>query len=335
MQPLTTRWVCLSIIVLVAAATVCADDPAPSSSPMATVNGVAISQENFDFEFQQDVGRRAQSGQPLNEAMMPMVRQQVLNRMIEEELLYQDTQARGITIDDQRVASELAGIKKRFPSEEEFQTALATLKTSEDDLKRKIQRGLAISELISTLAADVQVTDEETKAFYDKNSSPFVTPEQVQARHILIKAAPEADEEQKKQARQKITDVQKKVKAGEDFGELAKTHSEGPSSVKGGDLGFFSRGQMVKPFEDAAFALKKGETSDIVETRFGYHLIQVTDRRSEGTISYEDAKPRITQNIQKEKEGQVVREHIDKLRAKADIEPQPVAMPPAKPAAGG
>lgn len=335
MQLTTTRWVCLFLIVLVAAATVYAEDPAKSSSPMATVNGVAISQENFDFEFQQDVGRRAQSGQPLNEAMIPMVRQQVLNRMIEEELLYQDTQAQGIVIDDQRVADELAGIKKRFPSEEEFQTTLATLKTSEDELKRKIQRGLAISELIRTLTGDVQVTDEETKTFYDGNPSVFATPEQVQARHILVKVAPEADADQKKQARQKITDVQEKVKAGEDFAELAKTDSEGPSSVKGGDLGFFSRGQMVKPFEDAAFTLKKGEVSDIVETRFGYHLIQITDRRPEGTISYEDAKPRIAQNIKKEKEGQVVRDHIDKLRAKAEIKPQPVETHPTKPAVGG
>jgi peptidyl-prolyl cis-trans isomerase C len=334
MQPMTARGVCFFLIIFVAAVTVNAEDQT-SSPPMATVNGVAISQENFNFEFQQEIGRRAQGGQPVNEEMIPMVQQQVRERLIEEELLYQDTQAQGIVVGDQRVADELAGIKQRFPSEEEFQTALTTLKTSEDELKRKIQRSFAIRELISKLVADVHVTDEEIKTFYDGNPSLFVAPEQVQARHILIKVAPEAEADQKKKARQKITAVQKKIKSGEDFAGLAQTYSEGPSSVKGGDLGFFQRGQMVKPFEDAAFALKKDEVSDVVETRFGYHLIQVTDRRPEGTISYEDAKPRIAQNIKKEKDGQIVREHIKKLRAKADIQPQSVAAPPAKPTTGG
>ena len=335
MQSMTARGVCLCLIFFVAAVTVNAEDQNPSPPPLATVNGVAISQGNFNFELQQEIGRRAQGGQPVNEEMIPMVQQQVRERLIEEELLYQDTQAQGIVVGDQRVADELAGIKQRFPSEEEFQTTLTTLKTSENELKRKIQRSFAIRELISKLVADVQVTDEEIKTFYDGNPSLFVSPEQVQARHILIKVAPEAEADQKTKARQKITAVQKKIKSGEDFAELAQTYSEGPSSVKGGDLGFFQRGQMVKPFEDAAFALKKDEVSDVVETRFGYHLIQVTDRRPEGTISYEDAKPRIAQNIKKEKDGQIVREHIKKLRAKADIQPQSLAAPPIKPTTGG
>ncbi len=330
------RWTGVFLMFLVATGIATAQDQAPDSPSVATVNGVPISQEDFDFEFQQTIGQMAQQGRMVGEESMPMVRESVIGRMIEEELLYQDTQARGIEVVEQRVSQEMARVKARFGSEEEFQKTLSTLKISEDDLKRKIRRGLAIQQLIGQLVADVQVSDDEMKAFYEENTNLFQTPEQIQASHILIKVAPEADDDQKKAAQKKIRDLQKKVRAGEDFAELAKSHSEGPSSARGGDLGYFGRGQMVKSFEDAAFALKKDETSDVVETRFGYHLIKLTGHRPAGTIDYEEAKARIAQNIKKEKDGQVVRQHLEKLRAKAEIETPTAATPPAaSPATGG
>ncbi len=330
------RWTGVFLMFLVATGIATAQDQAPDSPSVATVNGVPISQEDFDFEFQQTIGQMAQQGQMVGEESMPMVRESVIGRMIEEELLYQDTQARGIEVVEQRVSQEMARVKARFGSEEEFQKTLSTLKISEDDLKRKIRRGLAIQQLIGQLVADVQVSDDEMKAFYEENTNLFQTPEQIQASHILIKVAPEADDDQKKAAQKKIRDLQKKVRAGEDFAELAKSHSEGPSSARGGDLGYFGRGQMVKPFEDAAFALEKDEVSEVVETRFGYHLIKLTDRRPAGTIEYEEAKERIAQNIKKEKDGQVVRQHLEMLRAKAEIETRTGAMSPtAAPATGG
>ena len=329
------RWTGVLMMIVLATGIAAAQDQAPASPSVATVNGVPISQKDFDFEFQQTIGQMAQQGQMVGEESLPRVRQSVIGRMIEEELLFQDTQAQGIEVPEQRLSQELAQVKARFGSEEEFQNTLGALNISEDDLKRKIRRGLAIQQLIGKLVADVQVSDEEMKAFYDQNTNLFQTPEQVQASHILIKVAPEADEDQKKAAQKKIKDLQKKVKAGEDFAELAKTHSEGPSSARGGDLGYFGRGQMVKSFEDAAFALKKDETSDVVETRFGYHLIKLTGHRPAGTIDYEEAKARIAQNIKKEKDGQVVRQHLEKLRAKAEIETPTGATPPAASSATG
>ncbi|MBL0715787.1 MAG: peptidylprolyl isomerase [Desulfosarcina sp.] len=331
MQAYTIRWITVFMTILLAVGTVAAQEQPKTPPPAATVNGVAISQQNFDFELQQTIGQMAQRGQMIGEEALPRIRQSVLNRIIEEELLFQASQAQGINVPEQRISEELAGIKKRFPSEEEYRTTMTTLKMTEEDLKRKIRRGLTIQQLIGTLVADVQVSEAEMKAFYDNNPTLFQTPEQVQARHILIKVEPEADETRKKEALQKIKDLQRKVKAGDDFAVLAQANSEGPSSAKGGDLGLFRRGQMVKPFEEAAFALQKDEVSEVVETRFGYHLIKVTDRRAAGTIGFEEARVRIAQNIKKEKEGQVVRQYLDELRAKADIKPQPAGMPTAKP----
>ena len=331
-----SRWTSVFLTILLAAGIAAAQDQTPAPPSVATVNGVPISQADFNFEFQQTIGQMAQQGRTVGEENMPMVRHGVIDRMIEEELLFQDTQAQGIEIADQQVSQELARVKARFGSQEEFQNALSALKITEDDLKRKIRRGLAIRQLIGQLVAGVTVTDAEMESFYEQNTGMFQTPEQIQASHILIKVAPEADDNIKEDAQKKMRDLQKKVKAGEDFAELAKTHSEGPSSVRGGDLGYFGRGQMVKPFEDAAFALEKDQVSDVVETRFGYHLIKLTERRPAGTIAYAEAKERIAQNIKKEKDGEVVRQHLEKLRAKAAIETQTGTMPtPAIPATGG
>ena len=101
---------------------------------------------------------------------------------------------------------------------------------------------------------------------------------------------------------------------------LAREYSEGPSSVKGGDLGYFGRGQMVKPFEDVAFALEIGELSDVVETRFGYHLIKVTGKKPETVIAYADIKERLQQYLKDEKVQQEVNAYVEDLKTKAKVE---------------
>jgi peptidyl-prolyl cis-trans isomerase C len=299
------------------------------------VNGVVIPQKDIDFAVQQIIAQKAQQGEMVPQAALPEVRDFARAQAITEELLVQDSQSQGIKVPEQRITEETARIRQQFDSEEQYQAQLAAMKMTEADLKRRIARNQAVNLLIGSLVADVRVSDEEAKAFYDANPDFFKTPEQVRASHILIKVAPEADEAQKAEALQKIKAVQKKIKAGEDFAALAQTHSEGPSNVKGGDLNFFRRGQMVKPFEEAAFALQADEVSEIVETPFGYHLIKATDRREAGTVSFEDAKPRITQNLKKEKEGQVFRAHLEKIRATADIKHEKVEAPTAQSESGG
>jgi peptidyl-prolyl cis-trans isomerase C len=101
---------------------------------------------------------------------------------------------------------------------------------------------------------------------------------------------------------------------------LAREYSEGPSSVKGGDLGYFGRGQMVKPFEDAAFALNVGELSEVVETRFGYHLIKVTGKNPETVVAYADVKERLQKYLKDEKVQQEVSAYVEDLKTKAKVE---------------
>ena len=306
-------------LMLVPAGVLAEDKPAPEG-PAAVVNGTTITQEALAFETQRMIEQMARQGRVPNEEIMPQVREDVLNRMIEEELLYQDSQANKIQVPEARVTEELASIKQRFPSEKEFQDALAGIDMNEADLTRKISRGMAIEQLIKNhVIQGTDVSDEESRAFYDQNTNMFQKPEQVQARHILIKVEGDATAEQKVEARTKIDTVRKKALDGGDFAALASEYSEGPSSAKGGDLGYFGRGQMVKPFDDAVFALEPGKISEVVETQFGYHIIEVTDRQPASVVSYETAQTQIVERLKQEKSRREIQQYIEKLRAKADI----------------
>jgi len=139
----------------------------------------------------------------------------------------------------------------------------------------------------------VQVNDDEVQAYYEENRSEFFSPETVEARHILIKVGPDADDAAVEAARVKAADLQARALKGEDFAELAKEFSEGPSRNQGGYLGTFGRGRMVKPFEEKAFALQEGEISDPVRTDFGWHIIKVEKHHAAETLTLEAARNRI------------------------------------------
>jgi peptidyl-prolyl cis-trans isomerase C len=241
--------------------------------------------------------------------------------MIDRELLYQDAMKNGIKVDNKAVDAQLDKMKKNFPGDAEYRKALEMMNTSEADLKANISQGMVIQQLIeSKVTPQIKITDAQSKEFYDTHPELFKKPEQVKASHILIKTEPSAGEEEKGKARKKLEDVQAKLKKGEKFDALAKQFSECPSSEKGGDLGYFSRGQMVKPFEDAAYAMKPGDVSDIVATQFGYHLIQVTDKKPESTTTYEEAKAKIDNHLKQEKMMEGVNAYIQKLKADAKIQ---------------
>jgi len=298
-----------------------AQEKQSSEKNAALVNGVAIPMEQYTKELNIQLARVSQQGKQMTDDQLAALKNDILNNLIEREILYQQSQKVGIQVTDQIVDDQLAAIKKRFPSETEYKTALSKMNLSEDEVKVQIKRGLSIKELIDQqIASKVVITDEESKAYYDKNPQMFKQPEQIKASHILIKVDAKADEAKKAEARKKIEEVQQKLKDGGDFAALAKEYSEGPSSAKGGDLGYFRRGQMVKPFEEAALALKPNEVSDVVETRFGYHLIIVYDTKPEQTLAYADVKDKIIQRMKQEKIEKEAVQYVSKLKKDAKIE---------------
>jgi len=297
-----------------------ADKAASSGKEAATVNGIPISKSQYERELSMFQKRATQTGRPLSDADLTTVKNRILENLIEAEVLYQQSQKEKVKVDNQAVNEQIETIKKRFPDEAADKKALEGMSVSEKEIRDQVKRGLVINQLLDTnVRQKITVTEEESNKFYNNNPNLFKQPEQIKASHILIKVASGAEESKKIQARKKIETVQKKVRQGEDFGLLAKTNSEGPTAQRSGDLGYFSRGQMVKPFEDAAFALNVGEVSEIVETQFGYHLIKVTDKKPARTIPYKEVQQKLEQHLKNEKEKTEIQGYIENLKKSATI----------------
>jgi peptidyl-prolyl cis-trans isomerase D len=145
--------------------------------------------------------------------------------------------------------------------------------------------------------ARVDISDDEISEYYAEHPDEFQNPKTVEARHILIKVEPDAPDKEVAEAREKIEDILKKARGGQDFAELAKQYSEGPSKSKGGDLGSFRREAMVKPFSDKAFAMQAGEISDPVRTRFGWHIIKVEKVNEASVTTLADAREKIRKKL--------------------------------------
>lgn len=307
-----------------------ADEPAPAKPAakpaakpvnVAQVNGKSIAYKDFERKleiFKQQV-MRGQGG-PFPEALMEKAKKQVVDQMIAEELLYQESAKRKLKVADDFVDKQLESLKSRFPDDEQYKNTLKRMDMTEDQLKADIARQAAIRKLLDEdVISKISISKEEAQKYFENNTTKFHQPERVRAQHILIKVDPSDDEKKKSEALKKLKDIKKRIMAGEDFGKLAKENSEGPSNVREGDLGYFTRGRMVKPFEDAAFKLSPNEVSDIVETQFGYHLIKVLDHQPEKDPSFEEVEPKIMATLRNEMIQKKIEPYLQDLRDKAKI----------------
>jgi len=287
---------------------------------VAVVNGVKINRTDFDRELNR--ARQVYGmGRPIQASQLPEIEKRTLENLVEREVLFQESEKKGIEIDESALNSELEKLRKRFPSEEEFKKNLERMDLTETSLKSEFKRVMAVQHLIEEeIVVKVAVSDKEIETYYNSNPKLFKQPEQVRASHILIGVKSDANESEKAEARKKIETVVSRLKKGEDFSALAKEFSTCPSNAKGGDLGFFGRGQMVKPFEDAAFSLKPGESSDIVETRFGFHVIKIVDKKPETTLALADVKEELEQQLKQQKIRSEMGKYVAGLKEKAKVE---------------
>jgi len=293
----------------------------PPENRAAIVDGAIITTAELDREVNHVKQRLMNTGKPVIDSQLSRLKNEVLEQLINRELLYQESQRKGVTVSEAKINEKLEAMKENFPSKADFENILKEANLSEVQIKSQIERSLAIDEFITaTFVEKVTLAEEEVKAYYESNPESFKQPEQVRASHILIKVDPQKESSQRESARVKIVKIQQKLRNGEKFGALAKEFSQCPSSSKGGDLGYFSRGQMAKPFEDAAFSLAPGEISDIVETKFGYHLIKVTGKRAETDMAFDDIKDGLKNYLTQQKVQKEIVRYVRKLKEQATVE---------------
>jgi peptidyl-prolyl cis-trans isomerase C len=284
---------------------------------VAKVNGQEIKKEELLAQIRGLQGPGATTGNLNAEAT-----KQVLTALINRSLLRQEAAAQGMTVTDEELKQQIDQLRGQFPNPEAFAKALETEGMTEAELSAKARQEYLIQKYVETkIMPKVAVTDEAAKSFYDQNQERMKTPERLHLRHILVKVDTSAPAEEKQKAKAKAEGLLAKVKAGEDFAALAKESSDDPGSKpNGGDLNWVTKGQTVPPFEQAAFALKDGEVSGVVETNFGYHVIQRLETQAAGVVPFEKVKDRIRDFLKQRDTQQAVQAEVKALREKGKIE---------------
>lgn len=331
MSPLRNIALPVLLLSLLSSAALAAEAPAKPSEqqqslagraaePVARVNGKEITALELKnavatlLATQPDV-------QPSPEAMKKLYNN-MLDSLISQELVYQEGVKLKIADLEKRVNEVLAQQKARYVNDGYFQKSLASLGMTEKELTDSIRNEIVVRNFIAkTVDEKVSVTGEEVKKFYDQNIDRFTTPEQVRVSRILIAAEPSMDAEEKKNALNKAKMLRKQIADGTaSFDEIARKYSNCPSSKIGGDLGYLVKKDMPAVFAQAVFALNVGELSEVVETKAGFEIIRIRDRRASVTKPYAEVRPQIEEYLRKEKSDAAMRKLLEELRKKGHVE---------------
>jgi peptidyl-prolyl cis-trans isomerase C len=302
-----------------------------SDEVVARVNGAEIKRKELDAAVQAFAFQMARRGRPLPPGQGAVVERDILDELISHELLREEG-SKHIPADiDKKVQEQMDLVMKQVGGEEQLKKTLAGTGITLDEYAKRVRDNVIIRGAIeSAVDKEVKITPEEVRAYYDKNPDQFKQPETVRASHVLIRCAPEATDEVKKEKRTQIDSVRALVKGGEKFADVAKKFSEDPGSAKnGGDLGFFGRGQMVPEFDAAAFSLKTNEISDVINTQYGYHVLLVTDRKPAQTVPFDQVKDDLAQYLKQSKGNDITRDQVASLRKTAKVEILVPEPPPA------
>lgn len=260
--PQTKRKIISYFIILCAVLVLAAGCNTGKSDVVATVNGEKISKDDLYNQMVKENGKES------------------LESLITLKVVELEAKKNNIAPTEEDIQKELEKYYEYYGGQENFTQTLATSGYTLDDVKKDVIMSIRIKKLIEPR---LSITEEDKKAFFEENKAEFAQEKQVKARHILVET-----EEKAKEIKEKLT-------KGEDFSQLAKENSTDTASKdKGGDLGYFGSGQMVKEFEDAAFALNVGETSAPVKSEYGYHIIIVDEKKEAQEANYEQSKDEIT-----------------------------------------
>ena len=285
---------------------------------VAKVNGVDLLKSDLEKIYSMLSAQAKMTGEAKSDKEVIDV---ALGELLNMEVLKQESARRNIVPSSEEIANEMKTVRANFPDEAAFEATLKDKGLSIEVVKKSITEQISVQKMLEKeVESKVSISTDEIKKFYSDNPDYFKTKDSVKASHILIKTEANADEKKVAEAREKIDAILAKVKGGEDFAKMAKEKSEGPSGPNGGDLGYFGRGQMVKPFEEAVYKLKVGEVSEVVKTEFGFHIIKLVDMKKAGTTPLSEVEESIKMFLKRQKGEEVFKKFVAELRSNASIE---------------
>ncbi len=257
------------------------------------------------------------------------LRKQVIDQLVLQRLLLDRADEAGITVGDDDVQAFIA---EHLPPGVGLAQLAQAQGVTEEKLRSEVSRSMRINQLFERQFGDIpEPTDAELQAEFDdlaQRPGFLRLPEQVEARHILIRVEPDADDAARDAARTKIEGLRQRILDGGDFAALAAEHSACPSGARdGGNLGSFGRGQMVPAFDEASFTQEVGVLGEVVETNFGFHLIEVLSRDAAGERTLESEREPLTERIQRRKQGEIADAYLKQVREGAKVEVLEVVTP--------
>ena len=245
------------------------------------------------------------------------LRKQLVEVFIMKTLLSTEVEKRKIEVSNEEVSKAMDSIKASIPPNVKIDEFLKENKITNEDitLAVKIEKFKNME-----VGQKAKPTEKEISKFYNDNREKlFDQPASVHVRHILVAVKKDDDVKTKAQKKEKIENLRKQLLGGSDFAELARKNSDCPSKDVGGDLSYIKKGQMVKEFESAAFSQEKNAIGPVITTQYGYHIVQVLDKKPEKKVTLNEVKEKISSYLEQRKKMEVFNEILKKIREQAKI----------------
>lgn len=287
---------------------------------VAQVNGEDIKKDVIMKGLENAVRKYKAKGMALSVDQEKTAAKKLIENEIERTLLLQKGKEAKISVTQEMVEKKLDEVAAKFESRAVFGHTLASRGMNIDQYKEELKTDLLLDQVIQKeIEPGIKISPEEAKAYYEKNKGEFGSPEKVRASVILIKVDKKKGVDHEAAARKKIDSILTRLQNGADFKQMAQLNSQDSLASKGGDLGFFTKKQMLSAFSNRAFKMKAGEVSEIFATKHGYQLLKVTDRKPAETKPFEKVEGQIVETLKKQKVGQATREYVQALRKKAEV----------------
>ena len=296
--------------------------PSGESAVVIDVDGSKLTQGQVETEVKRimSVMKKQMPADRLEQAK-ENARKQVLSDFTARTLLANEIKRLNISASDEEVKEALEQVKNDLPKGMTIEDLMKNNKITKEQMQEDLRFRIKISKLVMMQkSSKSKPTDEEINKFYQKNRDKFKMPETVHVRHILVAKTAGDDDKIKEEKKAKAEDLRKELLAGANFAEVAKKNSDCPSKETGGDLGILRRGEMVKQFENAAFSQEVNAIGPVVETEFGFHIIQALERHAPKALALDDRmKGNISAFLEQQKQQETFDATLKKLRAKAKV----------------